>query len=74
MTHSPIAKLQQPEPIETTPIDLLQNGAKEFIRNAIKTELAELLPKFSELQMDCKKVIVKSNIYLKDNCMLALAM
>ena len=56
MTNSTVVKLQQPEIIDDPLTDLLRNGAKELISKAVEAELADLLSKFSELQIDGKPV------------------
>jgi len=60
MTNSTVVKLQQPEIINDPLTDLLRNGAKELISKAVEAELAELLSKFSELQIDGKKAVVRN--------------
>ena len=52
-------KLQQPELIDDSLTDLLRNEAKELISKAVEAELAELLSKFSELQIDGKRAVVR---------------
>ena len=60
MTNNTVVKLQQPELIDDPLTDLLKNGAKELISKAVEAELAELLSKFSELQIDGKKAVVRN--------------
>ena len=60
MTNSTVVKLQQPEVIDDPLTDLLRNGAKDLISKAVEAELAELLSKFSDLQIDGKRAVVRN--------------
>ena len=60
MMSSTVVKLQQPGFIDDPLTDLLRNGAKELVSKAVEAELAELLSKFSALQIDGKKAIVRN--------------
>ena len=60
MTNSTVVKLQQPEFIDDPLTDLLRNGAKDLISKAVEAELAELLSKFSDLQIDGKRAVVRN--------------
>ena len=60
MMSSTVVKLQQPGFIDDPLTDLLRNGVKELISKAVEAELAELLSKFSALQIDGKKAVVRN--------------
>ena len=60
MTNSTVVRLQQPEFIDDPLTDLLRKGAKDLISKAVEAELAELLSKFSDLQIDGKKAVVRN--------------
>ena len=61
MNHDNIFQLKQPEEFGSDALtELLRNGAKELISQAIHAELEELLGKYSELKVDGKQAVVRN--------------
>ena len=59
MDHDNIFQLKQPEESTSDALtELLRNGAKELISQAINAELDELLGKYSEHKIDGKQAVV----------------
>ena len=61
MNHDNIFQLKQPEESGSDALtELLRNGAKELISQAIHAELEELLGKYSEFKVDGKQAVVRN--------------
>ncbi len=61
MDHDNIFQLKQPEESGSDALtELLRNGAKDLISQAIHAELEELLGKYSELKVDGKQAVVRN--------------
>jgi len=66
MSHDNIFQLKQPEESGSDALtELLRNGAKELISQAIHAELEELLGKYSELKVDGKQAVVRNGFLPK---------
>jgi len=61
MDHDNIFQLKQPEESSSDALtELLRNGAKELISQAINVELEELLGKYSDHKIDGKQAVVRN--------------
>lgn len=61
MDHDNIFQLKQPEESASDALtELLRNGAKELISQAVNAELEELLGKYSEHKVDGKQAVVRN--------------
>jgi len=61
MSNDNIFQLKQPEENATDALtELLRNGAKELINQAVNAELEELLAQYSGLQIDGKQAVVRN--------------
>jgi len=61
MSNDNIFQLKQPEESASDALtDLLRNGAKELISQAVNAELEELLGKYSEHRVDDKQAVVRN--------------
>ena len=61
MNNDNIFQLKQPEETASDVLtDLLRNGAKELINQAVNAELQELLAKYADQQVDGKQAVVRN--------------
>jgi putative transposase len=61
MNNDNIFQLKQPEETASDALtDLLRNGAKELISQAVNAELEELLAKYTDQQVDGKQAVVRN--------------
>lgn len=65
MKDDNVVELEQPGGITDAVTDLLRNGARELIRNAVEAELLDLLARYSEETVDNKARVVR-NGYLPE--------
>ena len=61
MSNDNIISLKQPEEtVSDTLTELLRNGAKELINQAVQAELEELLSRYSGLKVDGKQAVIRN--------------
>jgi len=61
MSNNNIFQLKQPEETASDLLtDLLRNGAKELISQAVNAELEELLAKYADQQVDGKQTVIRN--------------